>query len=151
MYPHEKNYVYLYLPVSLGLFLAGCALCFFCVLQYVLDFLFLFNDWMNVDPDMRISEWFSFALFLPLGFGIAFQLPLVMLFLERIGLMTVSSYLSKWRISVLVICVASAILTPADPYSMLLMAIPLVFLYFGGIALCRYLPARRSPFDEEAA
>ncbi len=149
LYPHEKGYVYLYLPFSLGLFLGGCALCFFYVLQYVLDFLFLFNDWMNVDPDMRISEWFGFALLLPLGFGIAFQLPLVMLFLERIGVMTVSGYLSKWRISVMVIFVASAILTPADPYSMLLMSIPLVFLYFLGIGLCRYLPSRRSPFAEE--
>jgi sec-independent protein translocase protein TatC len=151
LYPHEKSYVYLYLPFSLGLFLAGCALCFFYVLKYVLDFLFIFNDWMNVDPDMRISEWFGFALFLPLGFGIAFQLPLVMLFLERIGVMTVAGYLSKWRISVMVICVASAILTPADPYSMLLMAIPLVFLYFLGIGLCKYLPSRRNPFEEEAA
>lgn len=151
LYPHEKSYVYIYLPFSLGLFLAGCALCFFYVLQYVLDFLFLFNQWMNVDPNMRISEWFSFAIFLPLGFGIAFQLPLAMLFLERIGVMTVSGYLSKWRISVLVICVASAILTPADPYSMLLMAIPLVGLYFLGILLCKYLPSRRSAFEEEEA
>jgi sec-independent protein translocase protein TatC len=150
LYPHEKGYVFLYLPFSLGLFLAGCALCFFYVLKYVLDFLFMFNDWMNVDPDMRISEWFGFALFLPLGFGIAFQLPLVMLFMERIGIMTVSGYLAKWRISVMVICVVSAILTPADPYSMLLMAIPLVLLYFLGIGLCRYLPRRRSAFDEEA-
>jgi sec-independent protein translocase protein TatC len=149
LYPHEKGYVFMYLPFSLTLFLSGCALCFFYVLKYVLDFLFMFNDWMNVDPDMRISEWFGFALFLPLGFGVAFQLPLVMLFLERIGVMTVPAYLSKWRISVMVIIVASAILTPADPYSMLLMAIPLVFLYFLGIGLCRYLPRRRSPFDEE--
>ena len=43
------------------------------------------------------------------------------------------------------------ILTPADPYSMLLMAIPLVFLYFLGIGLCKYLPSRRSPFEEQAS
>jgi sec-independent protein translocase protein TatC len=115
----------------------------------VLDFLFLFNEWMEVDPDVRISEWFGFALFLPLGFGIAFQLPLVMLFMERIGLMTVSTYLSKWRLSVFVICIASALLTPADPYSMLLMAVPLVFLYFGGILLCKYMPKGRNPFTAE--
>jgi sec-independent protein translocase protein TatC len=38
------------------------------------------------------------------------------------------------------------VLTPADPYSMLLMAVPLTFLYFGGILLCKYLPKGRSPF-----
>jgi sec-independent protein translocase protein TatC len=149
LYPHEKNYVHIYLPFSVALFVSGAALCFFFVFKYVLDFLFLFNEWMDIDPDMRINEWFGFALLLPVGFGVAFQLPLVMLFLERIGVMSVPGYLSKWRISVLVICVASAILTPADPYSMLLMAIPLVFLYFGGIAMCHYLPRRRSAFEED--
>ena len=41
---------------------------------------------MGINPDLRINEWMSFVLLLPLGFGISFQLPLVMLFLERIGL-----------------------------------------------------------------
>jgi len=77
---------------------------------------------------------------LPLGFGISFQLPLVMLFLERIGIFSVETYLQKWRIAVLVISVLSMFLTPADPGSMLLMGVPLVVLYFGGILLCRTMP-----------
>ena len=64
-------------------------------------------------PDPRISEWLSFVLFLPVGFGISFQLPLVMLFLQRIGLITVEMYLSKWRIAILVIFV---IRTQARPW-----------------------------------
>ena len=87
LYPHEKNYVYFFLPVSLGLFFAGAALAFFYVFEPVLDFLFGFNRMMNIDPDPRISEWMSFVLMLPLGFGISFQLPLVMLILERIGIL----------------------------------------------------------------
>lgn len=146
LYPHEKRYVHIYMPFSIGLFLSGAALCFFFVFEPVLDFLFTFNKAMQVDPDMRISEWFGFAIFLPLGFGVAFQLPLVMLFLERIGVFSVGVYLSKWRISILVIFVISMILTPADPYSMLFLAVPLTFLYFGGIALCRVLPKNRNPF-----
>ena len=148
LYPHEKSYVHIYLPFSLGLFLAGAALAFFFVFDPVLNWLFSFNKWMNIDPDPRISEWMSFVLMLPLGFGISFQLPLVMLMLERIGVMSVSSYLSKWRISILVIFVVSMILTPADPVSMLLMACPLTVLYFGGIGLCRWMPGRRSPYGE---
>ena len=90
-----------------------------------------------------------FVLLLPLGFGISFQLPLVMLFLERIGVFSIEDYLSRWRIAVMVIAVLSMLLTPADPGSMLLMGIPLTALYFGGIALCRFLPRRKTPFGNE--
>jgi sec-independent protein translocase protein TatC len=145
LYPHEKRYVHVFLPFSLGLFLAGAALAFFLVMGYVLNFLFTFYDWMNIDPDPRISDWLSFVLILPLGFGISFQLPLVMLFLERIGVFSIASYVSQWRISVLVICVLSMVLTPSDPWSMILMATPLVFLYFGGILLCRLMPRAAAP------
>jgi sec-independent protein translocase protein TatC len=149
LYPHEKNYVYVFLPFSLGLFLVGAALAFFFVFQPVLDFLFGFNQWLNIDPDPRISEWLSFVLFLPLGFGISFQLPLVMLLLNRIGVFPISVYLEKWRIAVLLIFVIAMVVTPADPVSMLLLAIPLTLLYFGGILLCKYMPGRTSsPFGE---
>ena len=148
LYPHERNYVYLYLPISLVLFLAGAALAFFFVFKPVLSFLFGFNEWMNIEPDLRIGEWLGFVLFLPIGFGISFQLPLVMLFLNRIGIFTVEMYFDKWRIAVLVIFVLAMFLTPADPVSMLLMAGPLTLLYFGGIAMCRWMPKGRNPFDE---
>ncbi len=148
LYPHEKRYVYIFLPISLGLFLGGVVLCFVYVLPIVLDFLFVFNRWTGVDPDMRISDWFGFALMLPLMFGISFQLPLVMLFLERIGIFTVEAYLSQWRVAILVIFVLSMLLTPVDPGSMLMMAIPLTALYFGGVALCRYMPRSSSPYGE---
>ena len=103
---------------------------------------------MNIAPDLRISEVISFVLFLPIGFGIAFQMPLVMLFLNRIGILSVKAYLDKWRIAILVIFVISMLLTPADPISMLLMATPLTALYFLGIALCKWLPRSRSPFSD---
>ena len=67
----------------------------------------------------------------------------VLVLLERIGIFTIEAYASKWRVAVLVICVISMLLTPADPQSMLLMAIPLVGLYIGGIGLCKYLPKRK--------
>ncbi len=148
LYPHEKQYVHVFLPFSLGLFLLGAALAFFFVFEPVLNFLFMFNAWLGIEQDIRISEWLGFVLILPLGFGISFQLPLVMLFLERIGIFDVEAYLMKWRIAILVIAVISMFLTPADPYSMLLMAVPLTILYFGGILLCRFMPKGKSPFSE---
>jgi sec-independent protein translocase protein TatC len=90
----------------------------------------------------------TFVLMLPLGFGIAFQLPLVMLFLERIGILTARTYLRNWKIAVLTIAFLSMVLTPSDPYSMLLMMTPLVALYFFGIMLCKWMPRRATPFGE---
>ncbi len=146
LYPQEKNLVYRFMPISLGLFLAGSSLAFFFVFEPVLDFLFQFNRMLNINAEPRITDWMSFVLILPLGFGISFQLPLVMVLLERIGVFTVENYLTNWRIAVLIIFVLSMFLTPADPMSMLLMAIPLTGLYFGGIWLCQNVKATpRSP------
>lgn len=156
LYRHERKYIYMYLPISLGLFLAGAALAFFVAFRYVLDFLFQFYTWTGTDPVPRLTDWISFALMLPLGFGISFQLPMVMLLLERLGIFTVESYLSKWRVAVLVISIVAMFLTPADPGSMIVMGVPLVALYFGGILLCKYMPGRglkgpEKPAPSEAA
>jgi len=147
LYPHERKYVYIFLPISVGLFIAGMLLAFFVVFQFVLDFLFFFNRMLNLEPDPRISEWLNFALMLPVGFGISFQLPLVMFFLERIGVFSVNIYMTKWKISTFAIVIISAMLTPGDPYSMLLMSIPLVILYFCGVLMCKIFPRGKSIFD----
>ena len=147
LYPHERRYVHAFLPFSIGLFLFGAALAFVFVFEPVLRFLLMWNDSMGIDPEPRINEWLGFVLLLPIGFGIGFQLPLVMLFLERIGVFTVQSYLKQWKIAIFVIFVLSAMLTPPDPSSMMLMAAPLTLLYFGGVLLCKLLPRKTSPFD----
>jgi sec-independent protein translocase protein TatC len=148
LYKHEKRYVHIFLPISLALFWFGALLAFFFAFDYVLRFLFSFNRALNIQADPRISEWIGFVLFMPLGFGIAFQLPLVMFFLNRIGLISVRTYLEKWRICILIIFVLSMILTPADPVSMLLMALPLSGLFFLGIAMAKWMPRGRNPFTE---
>jgi sec-independent protein translocase protein TatC len=148
LYPHEKNYVYLYMPISLLLFFGGAALAYLFVFDPVLNFLFLFNESMNTEFIPRLGEWLSFVLILPLGFGIGFQLPLVMLFLNRVGLVSLELYMQQWRIAILSIFVIAMVLTPADPYSMLLMAIPLCLLYVVGIAMCLWMPRGRNPFAE---
>ena len=149
LYPHEKKYVYYFVPVSVFLFIGGAVFAFFFVFRFVLDFLFFFNAWMNVEPDLRISEWISFALLFPLGFGISFQLPLVMFVLERVGIFTFKQYISRWKIAVLAIFVLALFLTPGDPGSLLLMAIPLTGLYFAGTFFCWLIPRKRGLFDAD--
>ena len=150
LYPHEQKYVYYYLPISILLFVAGVCLAFFFVFDPVLKFLFSFNASMGISPQLRIGEWLSFVMFLPLGFGIAFQLPLVMLFTNRVGLVSVEVYIKNWRLAVLVISVLSMLLTPADPISMVMLGGPLTVLYFFGIMLCKWMPRPENPFGDEA-
>jgi len=136
LYRHERGYVQKYLPFSLGLFLTGVFLCFFLVLPVTLKFLLQFNLWLGVPPMLRLSDWMGFATILPLIFGIAFQTPLVMVFLERIHIFTVDDFRAKRKIAILVISIAAAVLTPGqDPFSMLFLAVPMIVLYELGILL----------------
>ena len=152
LYPHERRYVYIFLPFSVLLFISGALLAFFAAFPPVLHFLLAFNDWLGIPPEMRISEWLSFVLFLPLAFGLGFQLPLVMLFLNRIGLVSVAAYWRGTRLAILVIFVAAPILNPSpDPYSMLLLALPMTMLYFLGILLCQYASRRHPPASAASA
>ena len=148
LYPHERKYVHIYLPMSSGLFLGGAAFCFFCVFPFVLGFLLQFGTDLKFDQQIRVTDWIDFAIMLPLMFGISFQLPLVMLFLERISVFRVKDYQEKRRIAIFVITVISMVLTPAEPYSMLMMMIPMIILYEFGIMICRWFP-KPKPFDDE--
>ncbi len=143
LHMHERKYVYIYLPVSVTLFVSGVILAFFLVLHYVLNFLLAFNGNMDVTIEPRLTYYINFVLLLPLGFGFAFQLPLVMLFLQRIGLIETDSYISSWKVAVLVIFVLSMLLTPADVPSMIALAVPLMLLYFLGILMCKFIPRGR--------
>jgi sec-independent protein translocase protein TatC len=136
LYRHERKYVTKYLPFSLGLFLAGVLLCFLFVLPITLRFLLQFNVWLGVAPTLRLSDWMGFATILPLVFGISFQTPLVMLFLEKIGIFTADDYRAKRKFAILVITITAAVITPGqDPFSMILLAIPMILLYELGILL----------------
>lgn len=139
LYPHERKYVHVYLPMSIALFLLGALSGYFYAFPLMLDFLISFNDWLGIDFTPRLSEYISMAMLMPLMFGVSFQLPMVMVFLERIGVCSVDTYKKNWRIAVLVISIASMVLTTSpDPWSMILMMVPLLLLYVFGIYLCRF-------------
>ncbi|HVJ84881.1 MAG TPA: twin-arginine translocase subunit TatC [Caulifigura sp.] len=141
LYSHERKYVYLYGGLSLVLFLLGVVFCYYLVFPFVLRFLISFNTSLGLVLQPRLSEWVTFAIILPLMFGISFQLPLVMVFLERLQILNTDLYMKNWRFAVLAIAFISMVLTPADPISMILMMLPLVALYFLGILLCKYSPS----------
>ncbi|MBY0456498.1 MAG: twin-arginine translocase subunit TatC, partial [Gemmataceae bacterium] len=120
LYPHEKRYVYLFFGPSVLLFLAGVLLCQFVVLPGAVRALLKFNEILGIDPDIRLNEWLSLAIILPLVFGVSFQTPLVMVFLNRIGVFSAADYASKWRYACLILAFFAAMITPTpDAITML--------------------------------
>lgn len=141
LYPHERSYVYRFVGPSVGLFILGVLVCQFVVLPGAVKALISFNDYVELDPDLRMSEWLNFALLLPLVFGISFQTPLVMFFFNRIGTFGWEDYWAKWRIAVMVLAVFAAIITPTpDVVTMLYLFVPMFGLYLVGVAVCYYFP-----------
>jgi len=131
----EKRVLFTALPFMSILFIGGVAYAYFFAIPRALDFLstFLsdFIDW-NIDA----QETVSFYLALMMGLGIAFQLPVIMFVLAKIGIVTPAN-MRKWRkYAYLGIVLASAIITPtSDPINLAFVAIPLVILYEAGIII----------------
>jgi sec-independent protein translocase protein TatC len=141
LYPHEKRYVRLFFVPSLVLFLAGVALCQIYVLPGAVKALLKFNEMLGFDPDIRLNEWLGLAIILPLVFGISFQTPLVMIFLNRIGLFSAADYLTKWRFACFILAFFSAIITPTpDVVTMMYLFAPMFGLYLLGILFCHLFP-----------
>jgi sec-independent protein translocase protein TatC len=141
LYPHERRYVHIYMPVSLGLFLAGVALCWFIVLPYGIDYLLGWNEYMGIEPELRLNEWLGFAIMMPVVFGVAFQTPLIMFFLERIGIVDVSFYTKHRRMAIFILALAGGLLSVApDLGSMLMLGVPMILLYEVGILMCKFMP-----------
>jgi sec-independent protein translocase protein TatC len=150
LYPAEKALVYRSLPLAIGLFLAGVLLCQFVLLPLAINYLLGFNVWLGLRPEFRLGDWLSFAIFTPIIFGIAFQTPLIMFVLDRIGILSVDLFIKHWRIATFVILVLSAFLAPApDPVSMLALGIPILALYWLGILMCKWWPRPKVDLDVE--
>lgn len=138
LYAHERRFVRMTLPVCVGLFIVGVVFCYFAMLPLMLRFLIGVNDWMGLTPDIRLNEWIGFCVLLMLVFGFAFQLPVFIVVLERIGLVTYEFLAGKRRHAVFLIFVFAAIATPTpDPVSQAVLAVPLYLLFEAGLLMMR--------------
>jgi Tat protein translocase TatC len=141
LYPHEKKWVHMVLPFSIILFLGGVALCEFVVMDKAVEALLWFNEFLGMTPDLRLNEWLGFAIIMPVIFGLSFQTPLVMLFLQRVGVITVDGYRRNRRLTWFLMAAFAAVITPStDPVSMTLLWLPMCLLYELGIWLCQFVP-----------
>ncbi len=127
----ERQFAVPLFMIIVVFFIFGAAFAYFIVTPVVLQFS---AQLLPELPNMwDLEKYINFITRLILGFGIAFELPIVMAFLSRIGIIDAQGFREKQSYALLGICVMSALLTPADPGSMLLMAIPLFVLYQLGI------------------
>jgi len=150
----ERKYVVPAIWVSFGLFLAGIAMAYFLVLPLGLRFLLGIQS-QSLSPIITIDEYLKFATRMLLGFGVIFELPVIMVVLAAMGIVT-PDFLRKYRRHALVILATlSALLTPPDVGTMLMMMTPLFLLYETSIWLVRFVTRarRRSPGEsaEETA
>jgi sec-independent protein translocase protein TatC len=132
-------------PAVIGgflLFLLGVAMAYFLVLPLALRFLLGFQT-QALSPIITIGEYLRFATRLILAFGIIFELPLVTLMLSGLGLIDAGSLRKFRRHSIVAVSLLSAILTPADVGTMLMMMVPLLVLYEISVVLVAIVDRRR--------
>jgi sec-independent protein translocase protein TatC len=133
----EKKYVLPFILSATGLFLIGAAFCFLIVLPFAMTFLLGYKT-ANLAPMISVGNYIDFCLKFILAFGAIFELPLVIIFLTRFGIVTTKTLAKNRKYAVLFAFILAAVLTPTpDAFNQTLMAVPIIILYELGILMSR--------------
>ncbi|MEZ5964962.1 MAG: twin-arginine translocase subunit TatC [Planctomycetota bacterium] len=137
LYKHERKMVLKYVPLATVLLFGGIGFGYSTVVPWGSYFLMKLMNFMQVEPMLSVAQYFTLLLTMTAALGVVFQLPLVMLALQKIGIATYVGMRRSWRYVILGIFVLSAIITPSpDPFTQLMMAGPMCLLYVLGLVLC---------------
>ncbi len=141
LHRHERRWAYGFAAVATPLFLGGAFLAYL-VVQRGLEFL-LPSQGSGILTTLPIANYVNFVLGIMLTFGAAFEFPLILVLLNVAGLVSGRRLLRWWRISVFLMFLAAAVITPTpDPFGMSALALPMVALYFGAVGFA-FLNDRR--------
>ncbi|MGM0555738.1 MAG: twin-arginine translocase subunit TatC [Myxococcota bacterium] len=147
LYADEKKIALPFVFVGTIFFFTGAAFCYYGVLPFGYRFLLEFG--MQVSkPELMLEEYISLTTKLMFVFGAVFELPVFAMFLSALGVIDHNTLLKYWRGAVVGSFVLGAFLTPADPMTMMLLAVPLVILYFLSVGVA-WLFARRRDKDDD--
>jgi sec-independent protein translocase protein TatC len=150
LYRKEKHFAVPLLVSSIVLFYVGTAFAYFAVFPAAFHFFTMTApDEIAHLPD--INEYINFALTTFFAFGIAFEIPVVVVLLTVTGLVSVEKLRSARGYVVIGVFVAAAVLTPPDPLSQIMMAIPMWLLYEGGVLMARLLARDKKKKQEASA
>ena len=139
----EKRVIYTALPATTGLFLLGVAFAWFIMVPAAMGFLQEFEADI-FEADWTAEKYIAFLTTLLFWIGIAFEMPVVVFVLARLGVLGPSVLIQNWRLAVVLITIAAALITPTvDPFNMLLVTAPLLALYVISIGLAA-IARRRS-------
>ncbi|KQL51028.1 preprotein translocase subunit TatC [Heyndrickxia shackletonii] len=129
LYEKERRVTLSYIPVTLLLFIGGLAFSYFILFPIIINFMLKLSNQLDIHAVIGINEYFQFLFQITLPFGFLFELPVVVLFLTRLGIIT-PMFLGKIRkYAYFVITVVSAFITPPDVMSQIAVGIPLIILY----------------------
>jgi sec-independent protein translocase protein TatC len=148
LYKREKRVVIPFLVFGTGLFYLGATFCYYLIMPAAFPAMAAIASDSALAPVLTMDEQLSLVLGMLLGFGIVFEVPVVIAFLSMIGLVDYR-WLSKYRRYAIVINVtAAAIITPTgDPLNLAFMAVPMIVFYEIGIIAARILGKKREPED----
>lgn len=139
----EKRYAVPFVLSSLALFAAGCWIAYW-TMDKALDFLISWSG-NDVTQAFQVSKYVQLIVMMMLAFGIGFLSPVLIVFLQLVGVVSPRTLLRQWRFAIMGIFVVSAVITPSgDPISMLALALPLSVLYLASI-LVGWAVVRRRP------
>jgi len=134
LYPKERKYAIPFILSSLLLFIFGAAVAYF-VLNPTLEFLTNVGG-SEIQPFYTADSYVTLIVFMMLAFGVGFEVPVLLVAMQLIGVLTPRRLIQWWRAAIVIIAIVAAVITPsADPISMLALLIPMVLLYLLSIGI----------------
>lgn len=147
---HEKKYLIPFIFSSTLLFLIGASFCFFIVLPFAMSFLLTYGVGDILIPMLSVGMYVDFCLKFILAFGIIFELPIVIIFLTKMGIVTTEFLAKNRKYAILIAFILAAILTPTpDAFNQTLMAVPIIILYEVGIWLSKLFKRKEIKVQED--
>jgi sec-independent protein translocase protein TatC len=137
LYEKERNVTLMYIPISVLLFLGGISFSYFIVFPFLLDFMGRLASDLGIAEVYGINEYFSFLLQIVLPFGFLFQLPVIVMFFTRLGIVTPQFLVQVRKLAYFVLLVVGGLITPPEILSHLMVTIPLILLYEVSIIISR--------------
>lgn len=137
LHDKERRTTLSYIPFSMILFVGGIAFSYLVLFPYVINFMLILSDNMNIQETIGINEYFQFLFQITLPFGFIFQLPVLMLFLTRLGIITPMMMTKYRKYAYFILVVIAAFITPPDIISHLIVTLPLIILYEFSIVIAK--------------